>query len=145
MMSDELYQKAIIEQARAAKAAGRLEDPQASVVLDNPLCGDRITLDLSLEGDRVAGIGHRVRGCLLCQAAASAIGANAIGRTSAQLRETAANVTAMLRGHPLSADGWPELAAFEPVRGFKSRHECVLLPFEALTEALDRAESEGGP
>ncbi len=143
-MSDELYHKAIIDQAKAGKGAGRLERPQASVVLDNPLCGDRITLDLSLDGGRVAEIGHRVRGCLLCQAAASAIGANATNRTPDQLRATAADVESMLKGHTLPADSWPELAAFEPVRGYKSRHECVALPFEALTEALGQAEAAKG-
>ena len=30
---------------------------------------------------------------------------------------------------------WPELAAFAPVHAHKSRHECVLLPFEALYQA----------
>ena len=139
MTGDDLYQRAIVDLAKSGRGAGRLEAPRASVVIDNPLCGDRITLDLALDGDRVSAVGHRVRGCLLCQAAAAAIGANAIGRTPAALRETAANVTAMLRGHPLPADAWPELAAFEPARGYKSRHECVLLPFEALTEALDQA------
>ena len=143
-MSEELYHKAIIDQAKAAKGAGRLDRPDASVVLDNPLCGDRITLDLALDAGRVAAVGHKVRGCLLCQAAASAIGANAVGRTPDQLRATAADVEAMLKGHPMPADGWPELAAFEPVRGYKSRHECVALPFEALTEALGQAEAAKG-
>ncbi len=139
MTGDDLYQRAIVDLAKSGKGAGRLEAPQASVVVDNPLCGDRITLDLALDGDRVSAVAHKVRGCLLCQAAAAAFGANAVGRTPAALRETAANVAAMLKGHPLPADAWPELAAFEPVRGYKSRHECVLLPFEALTEALDQA------
>ena len=140
-MSEDLYHREIIAQAKAAKGAGRLDEPQASVVLDNPLCGDRITLDLTMDDGRVAALGHRVRGCLLCQAAASAIGANAVGRTPDQLRATAADIEAMLKGHPMPADSWPELAAFEPVRGFKSRHECVMLPFEALGEALAQAEA----
>jgi nitrogen fixation protein NifU and related proteins len=36
---------------------------------------------------------------------------------------------------------WPELAAFEPVHRHKSRHDCVLLPFDALTQALEQAGS----
>jgi hypothetical protein len=37
---------------------------------------------------------------------------------------------------------WPELAAFVPVHAHKSRHECVLLPFEALIRTLDRVEPD---
>jgi hypothetical protein len=37
---------------------------------------------------------------------------------------------------------WPELEMFRPVSGVKSRHECVLLPFDALREALDQ-EGDG--
>jgi nitrogen fixation NifU-like protein len=37
---------------------------------------------------------------------------------------------------------WPELAAFAPVHAHKSRHDCVLLPFAALTQALDQLAPE---
>ena len=47
-----------------------------------------------------------------------------------------------IRKDPAAGDGlWPELGAFAPVHAHKSRHDCVLLPFEALTEALDQAEA----
>ncbi|HSJ99159.1 MAG TPA: iron-sulfur cluster assembly scaffold protein, partial [Myxococcota bacterium] len=80
-MNDELYHQAILELARKARGASRLEAPQASVTVDNPLCGDRVTLDLSLADGRVREVGHRVRGCLLCQAAAVAIAVRAPGET----------------------------------------------------------------
>ena len=69
-MTDELYHQAILELAKQAGRTPRLEDPDASVTVDNPLCGDRVTLDLRLADGRVAAVGHKVRGCLLCQAAA---------------------------------------------------------------------------
>jgi NifU-like protein involved in Fe-S cluster formation len=141
-MNDELYHQAILELAKKARHASRLEAPQASVTVDNPLCGDRVTLDLNLADGRVRDVGHRVRGCLLCQAAAVAIGERAPGETPAALRAVARDLGDALAGPPGAGRlPWPELAAFAPVHAHKSRHECVLLPFEALTQALDQVEA----
>ena len=141
-MKDELYHQAILELAKQARQAGRLEAPQASVTVDNPLCGDRVTLDLNLADGRVREVGHRVRGCLLCQAAAAAIGARAPGETPEALRAVARDLgDAIARTPDAPPMAWPELAAFAPVHAHKSRHECVLLPFAALTQALDAAEA----
>lgn len=142
-MNDQLYHRAILELAKQAKQASRLETPQASVTVDNPLCGDRVTLDLNLADGRVREVGHKVRGCLLCQAAAAAIGERAPGETPAALRAVARDLSKAIAEDPEAAGrAWPELAAFAPVHAHKSRHECVLLPFEALTRALDQVETD---
>jgi nitrogen fixation NifU-like protein len=141
-MSDELYHQTILELAKQARQASRLEAPQASVTVDNPLCGDRVTLELSLADGRVREVGHRVRGCLLCQAATAVIAARSPGESPAALRALARELGEAITKAPERAGArWPELAAFAPVHAHKSRHECVLLPFEALTRALDQIEA----
>ena len=97
-MKGELYQQAILAQAEAAVRSGRLDAPDASVTLDNPLCGDRVTIDVKLADDRIADLAHRVRGCRLCEAAASAIGANAVGRTLEAVAEAENSLRAILGG-----------------------------------------------
>ena len=137
-MSDELYQKAIIDLARAAIGHGKLTAPDASVTIDNPLCGDRVSIDLSLRDGKVTELAHRVRGCALCEAAASAIGRHAIGADERHLAAAMDEAAAIIAGR--AEDGaWPELAVFRPVREHKSRHRCVMLPFEALLKALAQA------
>ena len=146
-MKDDLYHQAILDLAQAATGHGRLETPQASIRVDNPLCGDRVTLDLCLDDGRVSALAHRVRGCLLCQAAAAVIGARAPGQSVAVLRDNAARLRQMIveGAEGSAADGlWPELAAFAPVHRHKSRHDCVMLPFVALGRALDRAGTDRG-
>ena len=139
-MTDQLYQDAIVGLARAANGKGRLDAPDGSATVDNPLCGDRVTVDVRMDGGRVAALGHLVRGCLLCEAAASAIGAHAKGATRTELAAAFEAAKAMLKGSDKDASGWPEMDAFAPVRAHRSRHSCVLLPFEALTKALAAAE-----
>jgi nitrogen fixation protein NifU and related proteins len=138
-MKDDLYHQAIVALARQAAGAARLEAPQASATVDNPLCGDRVTIDLALADGRVQAVGHKVRGCMLCQAAAAAIVARAPGETAAALHEIAGRLDQAIRKDPAGlASLWPELQAFAPVHRHKSRQDCVLLPFKALVRALDQ-------
>ena len=138
-MSDELYQERILQAARAACRAGRLDQADASAYLDNPLCGDRVTVDIRIRRGRLDELGHEVRGCLLCEAAASMIGAHGIGEDAQALRAVCGAVVAMLgEGTPPPPGRWHCVAAFGPVRAHPSRHECVLLPFRALVQALDK-------
>lgn len=138
-MNDELYLRAIKELARAGHGAGLLAAPTARTAQDNPLCGDRITLDVGVAGGRIVGIGHETRGCLLCQAAASLIGREAPGRTIAELRAADSEITAVLHSGSQVVGHWPDLAVFLPVAAHPSRHGCVMLPFRALRTVLTSA------
>ena len=143
-METRLYHQAILTTAAEATGRGTIDEADARVTLDNPLCGDRVRIDVSLEGSRVSRLAHEVRGCLLCEAAASVIGAEAPGESLEDLRQVAAKVRAQLRGEAAPATlSWPALEMFAPVRGFKSRHDCVLLPFDALVQALAQAQACG--
>lgn len=135
MSQDQLYNDAIIALAKANHRAGRLSAPDVTTTCDNPLCGDRVTIDLTFDGGRVGELAQKTRGCLLTQAAASLIGQHAPGLGADEAREAKAAVERILGGEDAAA-GWPELALFRPVAAIRSRHECVLLPFQALLEAL---------
>ncbi len=144
MSAEELYHDAIKALAAAETGHGRLEPPAAQARLDNPLCGDRVEIDLRLEAGRVAALAHRVKGCLLCRAAASVIGRRAPGARPEALEAAAAGVAAMLEDGAPPPEGWDELGAFAPVRAHRSRHSCVLLPFRALVAALNAAGGAPG-
>ena len=134
-MSDQLYQERIVALAKAKIGAGKLETPTKTVRRDNPLCGDRVILDVRLDGDgRIAEIGHQVRGCLLCQASASALSAVAIGRDAAGVALLRHDAERALGREP--GETREPFDAFAPVAAHKARQDCVLLPLEALKDAL---------
>jgi nitrogen fixation NifU-like protein len=134
-MSDALYHDRIVALAKSRAGAGRLTDPTATARRDNPLCGDRVTMDVRLDGQgQITELAHQVRGCALCQASAVALAARAQGRPAAELAALRAEIEAVLAG---TADGTGDFAAFAPVRAHRSRHDCVMLPFEALQAALE--------
>lgn len=140
-MMDALYQNAIMARAKEAVGAGTLEDADATVTVHNPLCGDRVTMEIRITDGKVAAVAHEVRGCVLCQAAASVVAANAPGTDAAALSALRDEIGAMLKeGAELRPRVWDDLAMFTPVAAHKNRHECVLLPFEALRRAIEEAE-----
>ena len=144
-MSQDLYHRAILEAAAAAVGAGELPCPHGRARVDNPLCGDRVDFDVCLTGARVSALAHRVRGCLLCEAAASVIAKSAAGATAGNLAGVRAKVAALLRGDPQPFEPpWEALEMFAPARYFPSRHECVTLAFDALAAALSDAQSQEG-
>ncbi len=139
-MITDIYQKDLLRLAARAIGAGRLDPADGSARVDNPLCGDRVTVDVRLEHGRIAAVGHDVKACVLCQAAASILGAHAAGKTADDIAGLIAAIEAMLRHGAAPPDGdWQGFAAFDPVRPIKSRHECVLLPVRALANAIDAA------
>ena len=140
---DELYQKAMMRHAGNAVRAGRLDAPDGTVTLDNPMCGDRITIDVRVDdAGRITDLAQHARACVLCQASASIIGAHALGADRNEIDRARAEVDAMLKQDgPTPAGEWADLDVFRPAIPHRSRHTCVTLPFDALHQALAAAQA----
>ncbi len=138
----DLYQDAIKQMAAAGHGQGQLEAPGGEATLDNPLCGDRVRMQVAVADGRIAALAHETRGCLLCRAAASLVGLRAAGSDAAAIDAIGAALEGLLRDGTPPPAGWPELAMFEPARAYPSRHKCVLLPVRALQGALRNAANK---
>ena len=136
-MSDDLYHRAILDLAKAGAAATRLANPDATATVDNPLCGDRTTFDVTLAGGRIATIGHKTRGCALCQASAALLATTAPGLDAAQVAAATAALRTFLEKGSDPFSPLDRFAIFTPVRRHPARVGCVILPFEALAKALN--------
>ncbi len=138
MSLDELYPKDVMRLAARASASGRLATPTGTAVRANPICGDRVTADVQLSGDIISAIGFDVKACVLCQASASILGDAVPGETRASLSALERALRAMLKESAAPPGGkFAAYAALAPVADHASRHGCVLLPIEALREALE--------
>lgn len=139
MSADDLYQQDILDLANSADGAGRLGAPDGAAQGDSPLCGDRVRMEVRLDGGRIVALAHETKGCLLCRAAAAAIGRRAVGLDAARVAALRGEVAELFAGQASAVPSWPELQCFEPVRAHRSRHGCVLLPFDVLAAAMDNA------
>jgi nitrogen fixation NifU-like protein len=138
-LSEALYHKALVERARAAFGKGRLPEATASATVDNPLCGDRVTLDLAVKDGHVERVAHHVRGCLLCEAAAATIAEFCRGSSRDELDAMSQAARKLMADGDELEPRWQCLEIFRPVHAAKSRRDCVLLPFEALKRAASAA------
>jgi nitrogen fixation NifU-like protein len=144
---DELYREVILDHYRNPRRRGRLADPDAHAEGQNPLCGDEVTVDLRLDGDRVAEVRVGGQGCSISQAAASMMAEAIEGKTTDEVVALAHRFKRMMEiekgdagidpEHPGEALG--DLEALQGVRRFPVRIKCADLPWATLLEALHQA------
>ncbi|HMH64249.1 MAG TPA: iron-sulfur cluster assembly scaffold protein [Rhizomicrobium sp.] len=136
MTDDPLYRRDLLRLAADALGAGTLSAPDAAATAHNPACGDRVRVELTLDGGRVSALAHTTQACILTQASAALLAGAAPGQDRAGLAALAASVRAFLNGAPAPAG----YGVFDGVAAHAGRHVCVLLPFEAALKALENAE-----
>ena len=135
-----LYSARILALAADIPHLGRLDAPQATVRKRSPLCGSTVTVDLDMEGGRVARFGQDVKACALGQAAAAVLGGAVIGRTPEELAHAARQLEAMLKaGGPVPDAPFEGFEALLPAREFRNRHNSILLAAQAAAEAARQA------
>ncbi|WP_138465506.1 iron-sulfur cluster assembly scaffold protein [Poseidonocella sp. HB161398] len=142
-----LYSQRILRLAAEIPHAGRLADPTASASVRAPLCGSTVTVDLRLGPDgRIAEFGQDVKACALGQAAASVVGAHAIGRSQDEIARARAELKAMLtEGGPVPAAPFSDLEVLRPAAEFRNRHASILLCLDAILAAMaEQAASSAG-
>jgi nitrogen fixation protein NifU and related proteins len=146
MSLQSLYQELILQHYRRPRNRGVLERPDAEIAMHNPLCGDEITLQLQLEGDRLSAIRFSGHGCSISQASASMMAQQLEGKTLAEARHLAGEFTRMMHGDPAAAANRElgDLRALAGVAKFPVRIKCALLAWNALSEA-DRSVNANEP
>jgi NifU-like protein involved in Fe-S cluster formation len=139
---DDVYNKRILELAATIPRLGRLAAPDGSATAHSRLCGSTVTVDLALDGEVVTDFAHDVKACALGQASSSLMARHVVGSTVGELRALREDVRRMLKENgPAPSGKWADLAVLEPVRDFKARHASTLLTFDAVVDAIARAEA----
>ena len=140
-LPEDIYSQRILELAANMPRAERLPHPDATATAHSKLCGSRVTVDLSMEGDVVTNYGQGVKACLLGQSSAAVMGREIVGSTAAELRSVGAVMRKMLKAGGSPPNGrWADLAALEPVKDYKARHASTLLVFDAVEDAIAQIE-----
>jgi len=116
MQMSDLYREQILDHYRNPRNHGTLEPNDATFEDSNPLCGDRIRMDVRLDGDRIAEIRFTGRGCAISQAAASMLTEMVEGQAIRAVRELTKDDLLEEIGIPISP----------------ARLKCALLPLKVL-------------
>lgn len=138
-VTEPLYTRDILRLA-ASVPGQQLFSAMADVQqLRSPTCGSRMAMRVALDGDgRVATVEQAVEACAFGQAAASLVGAHAIGMTSEDAAKALTRAERWLDDAG-AVEPWPSFATLEPARARRGRHGAILLPFRALVTAIEAA------
>ena len=140
-MSDlrDLYQQVILDHNRKPRNFRKIADANRTAEGYNPLCGDRITVELTVEDGIVKDAAFQGAGCAISRAAASMMTSSVIGKPEREVDALFGRVHAMLTGANGAAAEVGKLAVFAGVREFPSRITCATLAWHALQAALHGA------
>ncbi len=148
-MSDlrELYQEVILDHSKRPRNFRGMPEASHRAVGHNPLCGDRATIFVRMEGEVVADVSFEGAGCSISTASASMMTEALKGRTRAEAEALFERFHHLITSDPsraaLSADpGLGKLAVFSGVCEFPVRVKCASLPWHTLKAAL---EGQGVP
>ena len=136
-MSDPLYHKDLLRLAADARSAGRLASPDVSGFAFNPACGDKVVVDLAVSDGRIVDFAHETKACVIAQASSSILGASLNGVDQKAVNDLYVRVAEMLeRSAPPPSPPFDSYAVLSGAAEYRSRHRCVLLPLDAVLDAL---------
>ena len=138
-----LFQQLILEHYKNPRNRGELPEANAVVFMNNPSCGDEVTLQLRFENDLVTDARFVGHGCSISQASISMMTGLLKGKTRADAAELIGKFTQMMHGDPAAAKdrALGDLRALAGVSKFPVRVKCALLGWNALEEALKQGEA----
>jgi nitrogen fixation protein NifU and related proteins len=142
MESRELYQDIILDHGRKPRNFHALAHPSHFAHGHNPLCGDRVTVYLAIDGDRIQDVSFEGRGCAISTASASLMTEVLKGKTLAEADELFKAFHAEVTGGDAPAvedklqDDFDRLAPLEGVKAYPARVKCATLAWHAFEAAL---------
>ncbi len=133
---DSLYTKALLRLASDAHGAGRLKQADARIDAASPICGDRIHLEIGVQGAKIIALAHETRACVLTQASMSMLAEISKGMDTAELIRAEAMIASWFADGPEPQSPFEGFRVFADLKQHPSRQACVLLPFKAAIKAL---------
>ena len=139
---NDLYRDVIVDHNRNPRNFRPMPDADRHAEGFNPLCGDRLTLFVKLDGDRISDVSFQGSGCAISVASASLLTESVKGRTLPDAERLFATMHSLLTRDDASVDvvALGKLGALSGVREFPARVKCASLCWHTLDAALHRQE-----
>jgi nitrogen fixation protein NifU and related proteins len=141
MSLTELYQEVILDHNRHPRNFRRIENPSHQAEGYNPLCGDRVSLFVQVQDDRIADVAFEGSGCAISKASASLMTDRLKGCTVGEARDLFERFHRMVTTPPdQDVEDLGKLSALAGVREFPVRVKCASLAWHTFKAALDREQ-----
>ena len=139
-----LYQEVILDHSKRPRNFGLMEGANCHAEGYNPLCGDKVKIDLKLEGERIADIKFQGSGCAISTASASILTEIMKGKTRTEAEALFETFHDLVMGKAAGNGNRPELgklAVFSGVSEFPMRVKCATLAWHTLKSALEGSKA----
>jgi nitrogen fixation NifU-like protein len=139
----DLYQEVILEHSKAPRNFKALQDPDRKAEGFNPLCGDRFTVFVKMDGESIQDIAFQGSGCAISKASASMMTQSLKGKSKTEADELFHRFHNVVTGQPAINGDKPELGkltVFSGVSEFPARVKCATLAWHTLQAALEGAQ-----
>lgn len=132
----ELYQDTIIDHSQSPRKYGRLDNPTSTTSAKNPLCGDKLVLDIKLENDLIQDIACETSGCAISTAAASIMAEEIVGKSLKDAILVCEQFMNALKTGDDNFSDSEQLKVFCKVSEYPTRVKCAALPWQSLVRIL---------
>jgi nitrogen fixation NifU-like protein len=132
----ELYQEVILDHSKRPRNFRKLEGANRTAEGHNPLCGDHVTMFMSVDGDVIKDISFLGDGCAIYKASASLLTETLKGKAKPEVKVLFDKVRQMVTTGQVDGDVG-KLAAFAGVHKFPARVKCAILPWHAAMAAIE--------
>jgi len=143
---NDLYRDVIVDHNRSPRNFRKIEGATRTAEGYNPLCGDKLTLYLKLDGDRISDVAFQGSGCAISVASASLMTEALRGKTREEAETIYRKFHGMVTGHDDDEDSeLGKLSVLAGVRQYPSRVKCASLCWHTVNAALhgeDHATTE---
>lgn len=131
----ELYQEVILEHAKAPRNFRELLAPDYKAEGFNPLCGDRCSVSVSMDGPVIKDIAFQGSGCAISRASASMMTQVLKGKTTEEAEKLFHDFQSLVTGKN-SLKNLGKLEVFAGISGFPTRVKCATLAWHTVHAAL---------
>ncbi|MEE2754725.1 MAG: SUF system NifU family Fe-S cluster assembly protein [Candidatus Latescibacterota bacterium] len=135
----ELYQQILLDHNRSPRNFRTIDTPTSHAEGNNPLCGDTVSIDLTILDEAITDIAFQGAGCAISTASASLMTKIVSGKTRQQALTLFDEFRDLVTGQS-EMDDPGDLAAFGGVRDYPSRIKCATLAWHTLRAAIEGAE-----
>lgn len=144
-MSDlnDLYQEVILDHNKSPQNRRKLEDADRHADGYNPLCGDRVSVFIKLEGNVVKEVTFQGSGCAISTASASLMTQSLKGKTLEEAKALFAKFHGLVTGEPretTEGSGLGKLEVFSGVCQYPARVKCATLAWHTVNAALENQD-----
>ncbi|MBE0701544.1 MAG: SUF system NifU family Fe-S cluster assembly protein [Acholeplasmataceae bacterium] len=144
MNIEHLYRQVIMDHYKNPKNKGIVADnTYLTIHLNNPSCGDELTVQLQVNENKIVDIRHQGTGCSICCSSASVMSVTLMNQHIDQAQKIIHEFYELIKGYPFNPDVLKgDAIVYQGVAQFPARIKCATLAWKAAEQGLNKIKED---